>query len=563
MGLLGHVLQSIGALSSDNRPPGLSGLATAVTSPATVLSLDVEQAQRQKYAQGLDAPEVKSFRDLAMRSSLLGDTQGVVSAQQHIALELQRKGLNPDQYFKTEGLVHQAILTQAKGMHEGQKVGLENTQRQIIAQAQGDPQAILQGTQQAANQGLLNPKAFTDLTGMGGSIRGGQIAAGGPITAERLQAGGGQMASEGYPMNALPAGFKGGQPGVVPFETRLSQEAQLARARNEAEAQVRFEHMLDRAKEAGAITGAQSAAELQTKASPGGLAAQGAINSNNAASTEQGKLLGGSTPSALQNRSLITATDTAAREGARIGTQARPENLENRGKINQAGSYGTAVGQEQGKIDVQTQPGNAQKLNDILRNQVTTRTLAAGQATEELNMKPARSMLDTLTNVYSAASNSLPSGGGLNRMLKNAYNTRVAMPMQLDPSLTTADATSKAALSVFARAIGRQGANLAENEQQRMEAVVPQVTDSREVVAAKLGLLQKLTTIRLDANEQPVNGLAAFQMGDLFPPQVQDTASAISYLQQTYGVGQEAAITILRGLDEMEQISARSYKGVR
>lgn len=115
---LGQILQIIGALRSPNRPEGIGGIATAVTSPNTLLSMDLEQSRRQKYGQAILEPELKASRELVAKSSLLGDLQTAAQAQQNIALELQRRGFNPDIYFKTEGLMYDAIGKQAKAAFE-------------------------------------------------------------------------------------------------------------------------------------------------------------------------------------------------------------------------------------------------------------------------------------------------------------------------------------------------------------------------------------------------------------------------------------------------------------
>lgn len=556
--MLGQLFQIIGALQSPNRPPGFGGIATAVSSPNTLLGMDLAQDHRKKYAMALEEPDIKVFREKGMQQAMLGNTQAVIESQQGIAHELQKRGFNPDVYFKTEGTVAQAIAARADAHYKGQRGLDDRVSRSVLSGAGNDPQAILSRTQEAANAGLITPKAFGGLTEMAGSIRGGQLAAGAPTTAERLQQGGGQMAKEGFPFTALPGGFRGGQPSVIDFPTKLAQETALARNRAQAQADVDYGNRFNRAESTGLNAQATAQGQANVRYSPESILGEakraGAVTGVRTAA----QIAAEATPTALEDKARTVATETAAREAANIRTRTDPTLVQPQANLAGEIARGTAIGREQGKIDVQTQPDNVKNLNSILANKTRTETLARTQAQEEANLAPARKTLDALKTAFIGVQDKLPTSGGASRFVRGLIN-QTQSSLQTDPQLTLAQQQGDLAVSVIARAIGRHGSQLAEQEQQRVQPIIPKINDTREVVALKFGLLEELTKSRLGADDQPKPGLAPFRITDLLPPDITTSSQVVQYFMQQWGVDQDAAIKIFQSLEEMEELSDRTY----
>lgn len=589
---LGSLFQIIGALNSPNRPAGIGGIATAVSSPATLLGMDLEQDVRKKYAAAVEEPDIKAFRNKGMEQAMLGNMQGVFDAQQQIGLELQKRGLNPDNYFKTEGYIAQTIARQADAVYKGNRGAQDEISKRLFAGA-GGPQEVMGRANQALGAGMLTPKTYDAVAGTAAGQRGSQLVAGQPLTASALQQSGGQLAGEQFPYNAIPGGLRGGQPGVVDFNTKFNQERALAEMRQQMEQQYRYNPTAIQGE--GAISGARATGnqmgQLGVQSSPFGLQAQGAITANDVSSRVNADLAARANAGNLHNQAAIDAAQTGAREAARLAVEQSPQFVTGAADRARQLAAGQTQGREQTKIDIQTEPGNLQRIleanaqkagattaareqaqinvqtdpSNLQRIQegkadlIRAETMAREQGKQQMALRNAQTIVDGLKDVFGKIQGQLPKPGYLNKLVAQGQN-RIAKSSNTNPDLIQAEALGNAALGVLGRALGGQLGNLTEQEQQRISGLVPTDADTKQVVAAKLNLMDYMIMSRSLPQGQGGVGDRPFLVSEILPPSIETTSQAVTYFQQQFGMDEEAARRLVQSLSAAEGASTRAYQ---
>jgi hypothetical protein len=602
---LGHILQAIGALTSENRPPGLSGIVTALTSPTTLLGQDLADEERKRLVVAINEPGIAAFRKKGMEQAHLGNYDGVTDMIENVTHELGRRGINPNMWLRTEGLIAQNVARMAQGqatMEKGQDARIDRLIGQLSG---GDPQKALELTQQFRNAGLLTtPGVGTITEGAGGALASRNLG-GQPWTQENVQGAGSTLMQAGVPFNRIPS------PLVAPPPKSLEQQQAEAEARAQGLWNVTSRNFPQAAAQAGDVARKQAEGRIGEELRQGpGIAAQkgqeayqttvGTARGNvtpvaldakfyGAKARASGDIAGKTTPEAILQQANLreaiakstvlgrslgdltpeaqraAATNEAIRTGSHVAAEAtalaNPTVLEQTAAATRNKAAAQRSGEELGHIEVVGDPTNLATLEQEKRRLAGATTAGTLQAKTEQNMRAARTVVGQLKSAFEDVQGQLPTGDWP-RWMQGTYN-KVRAWAQSDPRLTKAVNLGQTSLSTLARSLGGEVGNLAEQEQLRIAPLIPAVDDTVPVVATKLALLDTLIRGRLGDDGRSI-AQGPFRMEKLLPPALAQqpnvkASDLINYFTQTYQIDEATARTLVRGLRAAEDASLRAY----